>query len=218
MEIVFIVFFSFIFLIIYVFFITGYVRFKALFQVFLFSLFSVAASILLQTVLHNYCSNLFFNNSNIFIKNFLHIALTEELSKLFFFTIFIKMNRKENKQLSLQETFFLSLCYALVFASFENIAYAVQNINLLLFRNITGSILHFGLSLYLFKIVENKNKRNFLIMWFLHGLYNLFLDMGGSFFIFSLVIAFFALINVFIKYYELKKIPVFNNYDKGENS
>ncbi len=181
--------------------------------VFFTAFFAVKVSVFLQGILFNLCNSAgygsnFLTNENsgseIFFNSFISTGLIEESVKLFFFFIlyfFCLKTQPSTKRQERKKILILALFFGFVFALFENLAYAVQDIYSIRVRIFTATILHTTISLYYWKIIfeENKSKKikAFISAWLLHGFYNLFLTVNIYFAIFSVLILIYLVLKVF---------------------
>ncbi len=177
---------------------------KPVFFAFLYSFFSVIAAITLQ-LCAGFLQERFLARASlqqlVLFKSFFYTGLIEEAAKCFFFIIFIKTVRSKNEDNFAKQTAVppaaVAVFYGLVFASFENLAYAVlYGSGSILMRLLTADILHAGLGIYYLKIGRTGRTKTavllFCVPWLLHGLYNMFLSIGGFFSIFAFFILLYA--------------------------
>ncbi|TWI78036.1 Protease prsW family protein [Treponema putidum] len=193
---------------------------KPLLYIFLFSFFAVLISILMQTLIY-FLSQDFLKKAGygILFDSFIHSALPEEAVKTLLFSIFVKLlwadKMKSMDEITPAETrtnirilMLLSVFYGLIFASFENLAYAVRYPEAIWIRSLTSNILHAGLGVYYLEIsmVQKRRKliKPFIFTWGMHGLYNMFFSIGSYFVIFGIVIVFFVISNAVNRYDRFK--------------
>ncbi len=187
---------------------------KDIFICFSFSISALFLSIIIQNIIYLLVKNTFIENNYIFysfFNSFISSSLIEENAKIFCFFIASKFLLKKesfnaNNKVYSEKLFFLAIIYGLVFASFENLAYFIQDIESIKIRILTSSLLHSTISLYYWKIITKKNKSLYFISaWLLHATYNLFLSTNIYLSILSVLIIFFLLIKSFDTYKEINK-------------
>ena len=224
MQIAALMFLSFALSIIWAFIIIGKenLSVKPLLYIFLFSFFAVLISILMQTIVY-FLSQDFFKTTGyaygILFDCFIHSSLPEEAVKALLFSIFVKLlwsdKMKNMDEITPAQTranirilMLLSIFYGLIFASFENLAYAIRYPEAIWIRSLTSNILHAGLGVYYLEISMVQKTRQlikpFLFTWGIHGLYNMFFSIGSYFVIFGIVIVFFVISNAVSRYDRFK--------------
>ena len=195
---------------------------KPLLYIFLFSFFAVLISILMQTLIY-FLSQDFLKRAGysycILFNSFIHSAMPEEAVKAMLFYIFVKLlwadKMKTMDEITPAQTranirilMLLSVFYGLIFASFENLAYAIRYPEAIWIRSLTSNILHAGLGVYYLEISMVQKTRQlikpFLFTWGIHGLYNMFFSIGSYFVIFGIVIVFFVISNAVSRYDRFK--------------
>ncbi|EGC78177.1 MULTISPECIES: protease PrsW [Treponema] len=195
---------------------------KPLLYIFLFSFFAVLISILMQTIVY-FLSQDFLKTTGyaygILFDCFIHSSLPEETVKALLFSIFVKLlwsDKMKNmdeitpaqNRANIRILMLLSVFYGLIFASFENLAYAIRYPEAIWLRSFTSNILHACLGVYYLEISMVQKTRNiikpFLFTWGIHGLYNMFFSIGSYFVIFGIVIVFFVISNAVSRYDRFK--------------
>lgn len=236
MRIIFIIFLSFIYAIIFpvIFKIQKKIEIKNFLYVFFLSFLSLFVSIFLQNCLTLLPIKFIINRKKIFIlyESFFEAAFIEEISKLIFFLIFIKINKlaaehrqitsgiepsaritSKNEEEIIKTLLYFGVFFGLIFSSFENIAYSIHTGNFIPVRLVTANLLHGFLTLYYIKIHIAHSLKHKIIFFtktfLLHGLYNIFFNIGGYFIIFSCAILIF-IIFTFVGFYNENKYFVKN--------
>lgn len=200
----------------------GKLSVKFLLYVFLASFFAVFVSILMQGIIDLAARN-FFNGGvypyGIVFDSFIHSALPEEAVKALFFSIFVKFFFKDwvvskdkgkpyQNPSHIKKLMFISVFYGLIFASFENLAYAIRYPESLLVRAFTSNILHAALPIYYVEISMVRNTRRvippLIFTWIIHGLYNMFFLIGSYFVVFGVTFVLFVIFTSINRYKKLK--------------
>lgn len=192
------------------------ISFKLVFFSFLCSFFSVITAIVLQ-LFAGFLQDRFLERASlqslILFKSFFYTGLIEEAAKCFFFLVFIKIVRNKDADNSTVNAAVppaaVAVFYGLVFASFENLAYELLYAgSSVLTRLLTADILHAGLGIYYAKIYSAIQRKTAILLFcvpcFLHGLYNMFLNIGGFFSAFAFIISIYAALNI-VKAYTAQK-------------
>lgn len=186
--------------------------------------FAVAASSSVQLLL----SSIFPAKNNfavhVLFSSFIQTALIEELCKLFLFMmcicictkIFVKdfgVYAGNRKQFTVEEYggiariyILFSVFFGLNFAAFENTAYTAMDINSAAVRVVSSTFIHAAMAVYYAKITVYANRKTqlkkclflFSVPLTIHGLYNMFIVLGGFFVFFAVIIILFC-ISVLIK-------------------
>ena len=151
---------------------------------------SVTAQQLLRFLMHTRLSE---QPAPVFLlfQSFISAALIEEGVKAALFRLLMRstahIRQRPAKQLILIAVFF-----ALVFSGFENISYAIRYPQFRYLRLITASVLHGSLGIFYTQGLHTKNRRQLTVSVIsaalLHGLYNVFVSIGGIFTVFSVAV------------------------------
>ncbi len=184
------------------------INLKYIFFAFIFSLTALGLAIFLQWLLTRLfqINSIATSPSIIFFDSFISTGLIEESCKIFFFYLLARLiyakagikKIEEAQTLNPKQLLFLAIFFGLIFASFENIAYFIQDINSIKLRIISACLFHSTIVVYYRKFILKKHKFfYFLSAVLLHGLYNFFLSLNIYFSIFSALILVFLLAKIF---------------------
>ncbi len=238
MRIIFIIFLSFIYVIIFPAITKMQKKTEIKIKNFLYSFILSCLAFIVSIILQNFLAYLFIgfikNSKQILTlyQNFFEAAFIEEISKVLFFLIFIKIDtpalehgRRTSgiersaginsvyKEIDIKTLLYFGVFFGLIFSSFENIAYSIHTGNFIPVRLVTANLLHGFLTLYYIKIHIAHSLKHKIIFFtktfLLHGLYNMFFYIGGYFIIFSCAILIF-IIFTFVGFYNENKYFVKN--------
>lgn len=179
----------------------------------LFSFLAIFISSIFQLVISFFLSHFLTQQDvlSILFASFIYSGAIEEIIKFIFFyylLVFFKPSNIEvispimlssNKKMKMQ-LIILAIFFASCFASFENIAYIVLDIKLLPIRLITASLFHISIAPYYLKAISKTKNIYFSFLSIpilLHGIYNMFVMIGGIFSIFSFILIFFLLVKTY---------------------
>ena len=208
-------FFPFVFSVVFFFFLVceESLSLRSILFATLFSFLSVVTSSSLQLLLSFLFPSLLRQTEllTILFDSFVYSGVVEEVTKFFSFYCFLVFcmplnvkcladtislsDEKYRKQLLMLAMFFASC-----FAGFENIAYMVFNINTLTIRLISATLFHIFVAPYYLRAFSNTKDINLsfiIIPVLLHGMYNMFIILGGAFFLFSFIIIFFLFVHTY---------------------
>lgn len=187
---------------------------------FIFSFFAVSAASLFQVSLLQVISVENNFTVQVLFSSFIKTSLTEEFFKFCFFALCLKLSikiftkdlviEKKHQKIfltnkTMQSYILLSIFFGLNFAAFENISYIVQDLNLLMLRTFSSTIIHAALSIYYAEIIlyikyEKNFVKTFLFSaapFLLHGFYNTFIALGGFFLFFAATLIVFSAFKLF---------------------
>ena len=131
------------------------------------------------------------------------VSLTEELTKMCVFTFCVRIvtsNLNQKKSLHNDVINTAAFVFALFFATFENIAYALQYPECPLSRIATATLIHIGVGLWYPAIFTGKKQYLFFAVM-LHAIYNFSTNYRLLFFTFGFVCLLLCMRNV-IKYFQ----------------
>lgn len=184
------------------------------------ALAAVTVCSLLQIQLHRIMLLQKSRTSEILFSSFIQSALPEEVCKLFFFLLSLEIygkmpvtnyfkrlrhgkggaeteHKAKQEGSCLHKMILLSVFSGLTFAAFENIAYAAADFYTLAVRTVSAVFIHAGTAVYYAKIAGAESKKKaallFLPPFLMHGLYNMFINLGGFFYFFAASAVFFSI-------------------------
>lgn len=142
------------------------------------------------------------NPAAIFFQSFISAAFIEESSKVLSFWsmnhLVASFNKhkifyaKKDINMNHNDMLFLAVFFGLVFSGFENIFYGIRYPQFSLIRLCTASVLHGALGVFFILIISAETTirriRYFIKAIFLHGIYNVFVTIGGWFFILAAIV------------------------------
>ena len=97
----------------------------------------------------------------------------------------VRKTELNKMQRSTRSMLLLAVCFGFVFSGFENLSYFIRFPNLWLLRFCTAAVLHGTLAVFYVRILQAPTKRHVFAALItavaLHGLYNIFVALGGWF-------------------------------------
>ncbi len=169
------------------------IRYKVSVSWLVIDFFAAFSSIILVTVLQH-CMHQFIDTSlnaqtggiRILFNSIITAALIEEGCKAAAFSLMplrgMKAAASKNRSMLL-----LAIFFGFVFSGFEHLSYGIRSPNLWLLRLCTAAILHGTITVFYIRMRQARTKRYaltmFLLAVMLHGVYNIFVSIGGWFMI-----------------------------------
>lgn len=193
---------------------------KPLVTIVIFSFLSIVLALVIQAFADYFFASKIESAFTILYDSFFLSSFIEELAKSLAFFIFVKFlwsnkltqldeNLPGDMRAQVRTLLLLSVLYGFIFASIENFAYAIKIGYVVLVRLVTANFLHASFGVYYLEIsMGQKLKKKihpFILVWILHGLYNMFLALGSVFVFFSVMIVIFSIVNAIKQYEKFKE-------------
>ncbi|PIE97645.1 MAG: hypothetical protein CR988_07245 [Treponema sp.] len=174
---------------------------KLYFSILVFSLLAVFAAVVSETILISVIEKI--PTENYAISGSIIPAVIEEIFKITFFYISILtanyLTTQQTKQTDTEYKLkIFAVLFALFFATFENIAYAINDPEQIIIRCMTATVFHAGVAVFYADAIRKKNKRITIVasLILLHITYNLTRLNTLLFFTVHLSILFFCILHI----------------------